>query len=77
MLLCAPREQMADLIVNGFHEAKVGQGLSIDGRALEIFAGPNKSFTVTKTDPGGTACIVEMGVGWQFDAAGKLSASRP
>ena len=66
----APRcRGLKDMIVwlrESFNEIDVAHGLSTDGELLEVFASQEGTFTAVKITPGGYACIVDMGVGWQM-----------
>jgi hypothetical protein len=44
----------------------LGRGVSNDGTLIEIFmAQKDGTFTVIKTTPDGTSCVVDFGEGWQ------------
>jgi len=57
---------MSDWLRANFGEVGIAHGLSVDGNLLEIFVGPDGTFTAVKITPLGHACIVDFGNGWQM-----------
>ncbi|HVI91213.1 MAG TPA: hypothetical protein VM659_23150 [Dongiaceae bacterium] len=62
---CLPRNEFAERLQNSFHETSNAHGISVDGTLLEIFVGPEGTFTVAKIMTNGVACIVDFGSDWQ------------
>lgn len=60
-----PNVQMAAELGERFREYKLGGAISIDGTLLELFASGSGTFTILKTLPAGSSCIVDFGAGWQ------------
>jgi len=72
--ICRTHAEMEAKLLSDFGERKVGYGVSGDGSLVEVYAGPNGSFTVVKTLPGHASCIVDFGESWQMLAP--LEAAR-
>lgn len=62
---CAPYAALKSALEKRFKEHRDARGLSSDGRLVEVFVGPNGSWTILITDPDGLACIAAAGEGWQ------------
>ena len=55
------RRQLADR----YGEAPVSFGMRTNGEALQVFASPQGgTWTIVSTQPGGLACILAAGKGW-------------
>lgn len=63
--ICAERAELARRLAEAFGETPVGRGLSADGRMLEVFAGPDGSWTLVVTAPTGRACLAAAGEAWE------------
>ena len=72
--ICRTHAEIEAKLLSDFGERKLGHGVSADGSLVELFAAPGGTFTVVKTSPGGTSCIVDFGEIWQtlnpLEAAG-------
>lgn len=72
--ICRTHAEIETKLLGDFGERKVGHGVSSDGSLVEVYAGPNGTFTVVKTLPGRASCIVDFGESWQtlapLEAAG-------
>src|SRR5215475_2081503 len=63
---CLPHDSADAKLRTEFGEKVLGRGISKDGTLLEIFmAQKDGTFTVIKTTPQGTSCVVDFGEGWQ------------
>ena len=63
---CLPHDSADAKLRSEFGEKVLGRGVSKDGTLLEIFmAQKDGTFTVIKTTPDGTSCVVDFGEGWQ------------
>ena len=64
---CGNRAAMVERLVNQYHEMPMGRGLGrARSRLLEIWANcTTGSWTVLKTYPNGTTCVMAVGEGWQ------------
>jgi hypothetical protein len=63
---CAPREIVADRLASKYGEAVQNIGINDRGQLVEIFANiETGSWTVVQTSPGGPACVVAAGQGFQ------------
>jgi hypothetical protein len=63
---CLPHDSAGAKLRQEFGEKVLGRGVSKDGTLLEIFmAQKDGTFTVIKTTPDGTSCVVDFGEGWQ------------
>ncbi|HEY3146629.1 MAG TPA: hypothetical protein VGJ75_09770 [Dongiaceae bacterium] len=63
---CLPHKGVDGKLRSEFGEKVLGRGISKDGTLLEIFMAQNEgTFTVIKTTPDGTSCVVDFGEGWQ------------
>lgn len=65
MARCLKRSDLAERLQSGFHEISTAHGISADGTLLELFVGPEGTFTAAKIMPNGIACIVDFGSDWQ------------
>lgn len=64
--LCHAHAEIEAKLLSDFGERKVGYGVSGDGSLIEVYAGPNGTFSVVKTMPGRISCIVDFGESWQM-----------
>jgi hypothetical protein len=62
---CLPHDSVDVKLRQDYGEKLIGQGISSDGTLVEIFMAPAGSFTVIKTSPEGTSCVVDFGDGWR------------
>jgi hypothetical protein len=63
---CLSHDSAGAKLRQEFGEKVLGRGVSNDGTLLEIFmAQKDGTFTVIKTTPDGTSCVVDFGEGWQ------------
>lgn len=63
---CLPRERMVALLAGQHAETVVGSGLSADGKVVvEIYAGPEGTWTAVITDTSGVSCIAQSGRAWR------------
>ena len=63
---CWPRQELADRLYQSYNEESIARGVSVDGNLVEVFVGPQATFTIAKVTPRGYACIVEIGEGWRM-----------
>ena len=63
--ICRTHTEIETKLLGTFGEKKLGHGISADGSLIELFAAPGGTFSVVKTSPGGTSCIVDFGEIWQ------------
>lgn len=63
--VCGPRAELAEKLAAEFGERPVARGLATDGRMVEVFAGPEGSWTLVVTTPAGRACLAAAGEAWQ------------
>ena len=64
--ICRIHAEIEAKLLSDFGERKVGYGVSSDGSLVEVYAGPNGTFSVVKTMPGRISCIVDFGESWQM-----------
>ena len=62
---CLPHENVDFTMKQEYGEKLIGQGISSDGTLVEVFMAQSGSFTVIKTSPEGTSCVVDFGDGWR------------
>ena len=64
---CGNRASMVEKLVEKYREAQVGVGLRLGGsRLIEVWANcTTGTWTILKTYPDGTACVMALGAGWQ------------
>jgi hypothetical protein len=62
--VCGARAEIAARLAGAFAEAPVGRGLSSDGFMVEVFAGPEGTWTLVVTRPDGRACLAAAGEAW-------------
>jgi hypothetical protein len=63
---CAPHEVVADRLASKYGEAVQSIGINDRGQLVETFANiETGSWTVVQTSPGGPACVVAAGQGFQ------------
>lgn len=63
-IVCGPHQQLADLLGAQYHEVREGMGLSKSGTVMEVFTSPAGTWTIVRSAPDGTACIVDAGEAW-------------
>ena len=62
-------KQLIEFLRRSKGEYLVGQGLSLGGRLVEIFASGIGSWTVIWSSPAGISCLVASGEGWEQSKA--------
>ena len=69
---CAPHDVVAAALKDRFGEAVQVQGLSADGRLVEVWANPvTGTWTATMTSPDGTTCMSVAGDRFQSTKPGE------
>lgn len=61
---CLPRSEALAVLSRRFQEVPVGAGLDQAGNLVELLRAPSGSWTLLLTRPGGPACAVAAGQGW-------------
>lgn len=61
---CMLRDDLAAALSQKFHEYPTGEGLTGDGRLLEIFASESGSWTLVMTQPTKLSCVYAIGEDW-------------
>lgn len=64
-LPCANRAEVVEHLGKIFGERQLGRGLADSGVVIELFAGPEGSFTIFATTPRGRSCFIASGEGWE------------
>lgn len=64
-LPCANRAEVVEHLGKIFGERRLGQGLADSGVVIELFAGPEGSFTIFATTPRGRSCLIASGEAWE------------
>ena len=62
---CAPHEEVERHLAERFAEQPVGIGVTLQGALMEVFAGPEGTWTVVISNPNGITCMVAAGEGWR------------
>lgn len=62
---CAPHEEVERHLAERFAEQPVGIGVTLQGALMEVFAGPEGTWTVVVSNPNGITCMVAAGEGWR------------
>jgi hypothetical protein len=63
---CGEPAELARQLGDGYDEAPVSLGVQSNGHLLEVFSSPRTgTWTIVSTEPGGLACVVAAGEGWQ------------
>jgi hypothetical protein len=71
---CAPRERMLDIVIDRLGEMRQATGTAGRGAEVELFAGPEGSWTILLHLPDGRSCLMANGTG--FQATGGLQPAR-
>ena len=67
---CAPHTDVVALLSQQHGEVMIGVGLDQRGVLTELFTSPGgATWSIIVTKPGGLACMVSAGTGWQEMAA--------
>ena len=64
-MVCGERSVMVDGLMKNYAEAPVSIGLASNGAVIEVFASPDRSWTIVMTRPNGLSCVVAAGEGWE------------
>jgi hypothetical protein len=64
-LVCGDRGTVVSGLEKNFSEAPVSMGLSSNGSIIEIFASPDKTWTIVMTKPDGMSCVLMAGEDWE------------
>ncbi len=63
--ICAPHDQMVELLNKQFSEQPAAIGIAGNGQLLEVFtAGDGSTWTIVMTTPQGVSCVVSDGLNW-------------
>ena|SRR5712692_2691234 len=62
---CAGHADFAGYLAAVYGERVIGRGLRSDGLLLEVFSGPNGSWTIIVTHPAGLSCLAADGAMWE------------
>lgn len=71
---CAPRERMLEIVIDRLGEVRQATGTAGRGATVELFAGPEGSWTILLHLPDGRTCL--MANGTNFEATGGLQPAR-
>lgn len=71
---CAPRDRMLEIVIDRLGEARMATGTAGQGATVELFAGPEGSWTILLHLPDGRTCLMANGRG--FEATGGLQPAR-
>lgn len=62
---CHPRDEMIQLLKSGkYEEVHRGRGLHRAGHVIELWTGPNGTWSILRTNPDGTSCLLAYGQQW-------------
>ncbi len=64
-MVCGERSVMVDGLLKNYAEAPVSIGLASNGSVIEVFASPDRSWTIVMTRPNGLSCVVAAGEDWE------------
>jgi hypothetical protein len=74
---CATQDEITALLGSRYGESAVSIGLTRTGQVLQIFSSDNgTSWTLLRTSPEGSTCIVAAGKHWQ-DLSPRRSPGQP
>lgn len=62
---CGPHELVTSMLAEQYQEQRQSIGLSETGLLMEVFASTAGSWTILLTSPGGLACIIAVGDGYE------------
>lgn len=69
---CGGQDEVAKALADQFGEVVQAQGITADGRLLQVWANPKTgSWTVTMSTPGGILCLVTAGERFQIAKPGE------
>lgn len=71
---CAPRDRMLEIVIDRLGEARMATGEAGRGAMVELFAGPEGSWSILLHLPDGRTCLMANGRG--FEATGGLQPTR-
>jgi hypothetical protein len=58
---CGPRDQVIELLSQGYAEQPVARGMRSNGTMAELWLSPGGSWTVLISSPAGVACVAFSG----------------
>lgn len=62
---CAPGADFRTKLKTDFQEVPISLGLGNNGAIVEVFASPDRTFTIMMTAPDGTSCLLATGNFWE------------
>lgn len=71
---CMLRDDLAGVLSHRYQEHPIGQGLTGDGRLLEVFASEAGSWTLVLTQPSKLSCVYAIGEDWSVPPSSKTEA---
>jgi hypothetical protein len=71
---CAPRERMLEIVIDRLGEVRQATGTAGRGATVELFAGPEGTWSILLHLPDGRSCLIANGTG--FEATGGLQPAR-
>lgn len=74
--VCAPRDAIAEGLASGYGERVTAAGVDQRGNLIEVFSSDTGTWTIVLTIPGGPACLLSSGDGWQYMQVELPSAER-
>ena len=66
--VCMDRVEMLAVLKDRHGERPVAMGVSNDGELIEIVVGDGGTWTIVKTEPHGSSCVLAAGEDWRQKA---------
>ena len=73
---CADRNVLINFLLTHYGERLEARGLATAGYLVEIYVGPNSSWTIVVTPPAGQSCVLAQGIAWDHAGPREQSAHR-
>lgn len=64
-LVCMPHQQMVAELGHRYGEVPVGIGVERRGVVVELYVGPDRTFSIVATNPEGVTCLIFAGDSWE------------
>lgn len=78
--VCLPKAQtLIDQLGEEYGEVLTAAGVDANGNLVQVYSsdGPDATWTIAVTIPGGPTCVVSSGEGWSRDLAPAAPKGRP
>ena len=63
--VCTDHDALSERLAVTYSEARIGMGIDVEGRLMEVYISPTGTWTMTVTLPSGMSCMVASGESWQ------------